>query len=159
MNEMNLEILKRPIEPNEIEWRVQSVRNGKTTIVPYIQSRAVMARFDDAFGVDGWQCSFREWKARGVMCTIKVKFGDEWISKEDGADDTQIEPTKGGISDALKRCGVTFGLGRDLYAYPLTQIEGEFKFVPNQVKQRLHEMTRMINEGNFNQEYVILKAR
>ena len=43
----NYEILRKPIQPNEIEWRVQSAKGGKTTIVPYIQSRAVMNRFDD----------------------------------------------------------------------------------------------------------------
>ena len=45
----NYEILRKPIQPNEIEWRVQSAKGGKTTIVPYIQSRAVMNRFDASY--------------------------------------------------------------------------------------------------------------
>ena len=156
---VNFDILKRPIQSHEIEWRVQSTKNGKTTIVPYIQSRAVMDRFDEAFGADGWKDSYSPWKGKGVLCTLYVKCGDTWVSKEDGADDTAIEPTKGGISDALKRAAVKWGLGRDLYKYPLVQIEGEVRYIPYQVKTRLHGMTKAINEGSFKDDYVLIKMK
>jgi hypothetical protein len=153
----NYEILRKPIQPNEIEWRVQSAKGGKTTIVPYIQSRAVMNRFDEAFGPEGWKDEYREWKGKGVMCTLSVigQHGD-WISKEDGADDTAIESTKGGISDALKRAAVKWGMGRDLYEYPLVQIEGEMRFVPGEIRGRLDQMTTMINAGDFTKKYVLI---
>ena len=156
---MNFEVLRKPIEAYEIEWRVQSSKNNKTTIVPYIQSRAVMNRFDDAFGAENWKAEYREWKGRGVMCKLSVKIDGEWVSKEDGADDTAIEPTKGGISDALKRASVIWGLSRDLYKYPLVQIEGELRFIPFQVQQRLHEMTKLINEGKFSDSYVLINHK
>jgi len=156
---MNIEILKKPIQANEIEWRIQSAKNGKTTIVPYIQSRAVMDRFDEAFGPENWKDSYQPWKGKGVLCTIYVRFGDTWVSKEDGADDTQIEPTKGGISDALKRCAVKWGLARNLYKYPLVQLEGEMRFIPRQAKLRLNRMTEMINSGSFTDDYVLIKAQ
>jgi hypothetical protein len=38
-----------------------------------------------------------------------------WISRCDGADDTNIEGAKGGLSDAFKRAAVKFGIGRYLY--------------------------------------------
>ena len=38
-----------------------------------------------------------------------------WISKSDGADDSNIEGAKGGLSDAFKRAAVKFGIGRYLY--------------------------------------------
>jgi hypothetical protein len=159
----NYEILRKPIQPNEIEWRVQSAKGGKTTIVPYITSRAVMNRFDDAFGPAGWKDEYREWKGKGVMCTLSVRINcaDEvlWISKEDGADDTAIESTKGGISDALKRAAVKWGMGRDLYEYPLVQIEGEMRFVPREIRGRLDQMTSMINDGQFTQQYVLIKKQ
>ena len=39
---MNLEALIRPIEPAELEWKIQSWNKDKTktTIVPYITSRS-----------------------------------------------------------------------------------------------------------------------
>ena len=152
-----IEVLRRPITAQEIEWRVQSTRNGKTTIVPYIQSRAVMDRFDEAFGAENWKDSYTPWKTKGVLCTLYVKFGDTWVSKEDGADDTAIEATKGGISDALKRCAVKWGLARDLYKYPLVQIEGEVRYIPRQAIPRLNKMTQLINEGSFKDDYVLIK--
>jgi hypothetical protein len=153
------EILRQPIQPNEIEWRVQSAKGGKTTIVPYIQSRAVMNRLDEAFGPENWQDSYREWKGKGVMCTLSIRHDGEWISKEDGADDTAIESTKGGISDALKRAAVKIGVARDLYDYPLVQLEGEMRFVPREIRGRLDEMTRMINDGQFTQQYVLIREK
>ena len=45
---------------------------------------------------------------------LELKDG-EWITKSDGADDSNIEGAKGGISDALKRAAVLFGIGRYLY--------------------------------------------
>ena len=159
----NYEILRKPIQPNEIEWRVQSAKGGKTTIVPYIQSRAVMNRFDEAFGPEGWKDEYREWKGKGVMCTLSVRISSVkegiWVSKEDGADDTAIESTKGGISDALKRAVVKWGMGRDLYEYPLVQIEGEMRFVPREIRGRLDQMTTMINDGQFTQQYVLIKKQ
>ena len=155
----NYKILRQPIQPNEIEWRVQSAKGGKTTIVPYITSRAVMNRFDDAFGPENWKDSYSVWKEKGVLCTLYVKCEDEWVSKEDGADDTAIESTKGGISDALKRAAVKWGLARDLYEYPLVQIEGEMRFVPREIRGRLDQMTTMINDGQFTQQYVLIKKQ
>ena len=90
------------------------------------------------------------------MCTLSVKTEDGWISKEDGADDTAIESTKGGISDALKRAAVKWGMGRDLYEYPLVQIEGEMRFVPREIRGRLDQMTTMINDGQFTKQYVLI---
>ena len=160
-NNNNIQALHRPIQPHEIEWRVQSSRNNKTTIVPYITSRAVMTRFDEAFGAMYWKDEYREYKGKGVLCTLSVYCLDkgEWIAKQDGADDTAIEPTKGGISDAIKRAAVKWGLGRDLYQYPLVQIEGEVRYIPNQVKTRLHGMTNAINEGSFKDDYVLIKMK
>ncbi|MFD1104199.1 Rad52/Rad22 family DNA repair protein, partial [Sphingobium olei] len=48
-------------------------------------------------------------------CTIAIKCGDEWISKSDGAGDTDVEGQKGAVSDAFKRAAVKWGVGRYLY--------------------------------------------
>jgi hypothetical protein len=48
---------------------------------------------------------------------------NEWIGKSDGAGDSAIEGAKGGISDALKRAGVRWGIGRYLYYLPTKWVE------------------------------------
>ena len=50
-----------------------------------------------------------------MICSLSCKVGDNWITKADGAGDTDIEGEKGGISDALKRAAVVWGIGRYLY--------------------------------------------
>jgi len=159
--EQSLEIISKPILPDEIEWKVQSYskdKSGKVTktiIVPYIQVRAVMDRFDAAFGPLGWKSSFRD-IGDGFICTLSVFDGENWISKEDGANKTTIEPVKGGISDSMKRAAHQFGLGRGLYNYPKVFLTGEFRYIPDEAIKRLNNMVTLINQGNFNKKIVIL---
>ena len=59
---------------------------------------------------------FKEWKGKSQLCGISIWDEDkhEWLTKYDGADDTNMEATKGGLSDAMKRAAVQFGIG-DVY--------------------------------------------
>lgn len=150
---MKLEALTRPIEPHEIEWKIQSYTKdkSKTIIVPYVTARCVMDRLDECFGVLGWGTKFEETKS-GMLCTISV----EGVSKQDGASLTTIEPIKGGISDSLKRAAHQFGIGRGLYDYPRVMLKGEIKFLPDETLTRLHKMTEVINQGKFTQKLVII---
>lgn len=154
---MNKE-LTAPIRPDEIEWRVQSAKDGKMTIVPYITNRCVMERFDKAFGATKWRSEFREIQ-NGFICRLTVDYDGHVIYREDGASKTGIEPEKGGISDSMKRAAVQFGLGRDLYNYPRVQIADGGKFIPFWAYDRLAKMTEAINSGTFKGEYVLLEKK
>ena len=104
--------------PECIEWRISQVyKNGKARVLAYITSRAVMDRLDEVFGLSGW-CDEYEFIGDNVVCRLSIKIGDAWITKVDGAPQTHIEAFKGGISDALKRAAVKFGVGRYLYDLP-----------------------------------------
>jgi hypothetical protein len=116
------EKLKEPFLPEEIEWRVGSTTHDKTRglAVAYVTNRAIQDRLDDTFGPSGWQNEFRVWKGESQICGISV-WDDEkgqWITKWDGADDSQTEATKGGLSDAMKRAAYQWGIGRYLYKLP-----------------------------------------
>ena len=153
----NFEILQKPITPPEIEWKVQSYTKdkSKTIIVPYVTARCVMDRFDAAFGVEGWKTEFREVDG-GFICRMSVKVENEWVWKEDGANKTDIEPVKGGISDSLKRAAHQWGLGRSLYSYPRVMLTGEIRYISSEIIERLSKMVLAINNGEFNKEVVIL---
>lgn len=117
---MIMEKLRRPFEEEEIEWRVQQSgeKNGKVwaVVLAYVTNRAIMDRLDEVFGVGGWKNEFLPTPSMdGVMCGISVKIGDEWVTKYDGAENTQVEAVKGGLSSAMKRTAVQFGIGRYLY--------------------------------------------
>ena len=150
------EILTAPIQPKEIEWRVQSVTStGKMIVVPYINNRCVMQRFDAAFGAANWTSEFRE-IGNGFICRLTVTIDKKQVYREDGASKTNIEPEKGGISDAMKRAAVQFGLGRCLYDYPKVFIECSDKYIPDWAQDKLTKLVEWVNLGNF-KEVIILK--
>lgn len=109
--------LQEPFPPEDIEWRVGSTNTDKTKgiALAYVTNRAIMNRLDSIFGPFGWKNEFREWKESSQLCGISVKVDGEWITKWDGADDSQTEAVKGGLSDAMKRAGYQWGIGRYLY--------------------------------------------
>lgn len=117
---MEWENLSAEFPKEAVHWRVQGTpyeRNGKFSAMAlaYIDARDVMDRLDDVCGPDGWQDSYVETPSGRVICTLSIWSGTEWVSKSDGAGGTQVESEKGGISDALKRAAVKWGIGRYLY--------------------------------------------
>ena len=101
--------LKRPFK--NVKWR-KGYKNGKDLV--YIDARDVMDRLDSVFGVDGWQTKY-EYLGGRMICNLSIRLNDTWITKSDGAGDSNIEGEKGGISDSLKRAAVLLGIGRYLY--------------------------------------------
>ncbi|WP_243664619.1 Rad52/Rad22 family DNA repair protein [Rhodothermus marinus] len=67
---------------------------------------------------ENWRNEFRPGPGGGVLCGISIRIGDEWITKWDGAENTDIEPVKGGLSSAMRRAAVQWGIGRYLYRLP-----------------------------------------
>jgi hypothetical protein len=84
-------------------------------VLAYVTNRAIQQRLDDVFGIFGWKNDFMPAPDGGVMCGISVKFGNDWVTKYDAAPNTDVEAVKGGISNAMKRSAVQWGIGRYLY--------------------------------------------
>ncbi|MGL4108351.1 Rad52/Rad22 family DNA repair protein [Clostridium sp. LP20] len=122
-----LEELRKPFGEKEIEWRVQQcgISNNKpwAMVLCYVQARAIQNRLDHVFGWNGWKVEYRTCNGdTNIICRISVydETTKEWIYKEDGASESNVEPFKGGISGSLKRCASSgFGIGR--YLYNLTE--------------------------------------
>ena len=105
---------------DEIEWRVgqtgMSNNEPWVTLLTYLDARAVMNRLDDACGQTNWSDSYQRNADGGVLCTLSIRTEDGWVSKTDIGVNTDIEPVKGGVSDALKRAFVKWSHGaRQLY--------------------------------------------
>ncbi|MBP0998433.1 recombinase [Serratia fonticola] len=116
---MDLARLDEPFAIEDIEWRVQQcgmASNGPWAMVLcYVTNRAIMKRLDEVCGKTGWRNEFQPSPGGGVLCGISIKHEGEWITKWDGAENTQVEAVKGGISGAMKRAAVQWGIGRYLY--------------------------------------------
>ena len=121
--------LQAPFMASEIEWRVGSTTKDKAKglALAYVTNRAIQNRLDDVFGCFGWRNEFKEWRSNSQICGISIKHGDDWITKWDGADDSNMEATKGGLSDAMKRAAYQWGIGRYLYKLPQQWVSIEQK--------------------------------
>ena len=117
---MDLRKLKDCFEPNDIEWRLQQcgkTKEGKIwgMALAYVTNRAIMNRLDEVCGPENWKNEYIPAPDGGILCGISIKVGDEWVTKWDGAENTDIEAVKGGLSGAMKRAAVQWGIGRYLY--------------------------------------------
>jgi hypothetical protein len=120
---MDLGKLKEPFSEEDIEWRIQQsgVKNGKpwAIILAYVTNRAIMNRLDEVCGQEFWWNQFQTGPDGGVLCGITISTGNvtgDVVTKWDGAPNTDVESIKGGLSGAMKRAAVQWGIGRYLYS-------------------------------------------
>lgn len=110
---MDLKLLQKKIP---YKWKPQGQDKNKTkwSCVAYIDARDVMDVLDEVVGVENWQKKFYQVK-NTMCCSIGIKIDNEWIWKDDGGSESDYEKEKGEVSDAFKRAGVNWGIGRFLY--------------------------------------------
>jgi hypothetical protein len=110
--------LKEPFDPDEVSWKVisQGIKNDEpwALVVPYLEARPLMNRLDNVVGPENWKDDY-EPIGTGFFGALSIFFNGDWITKKDGADETEISAFKGGLSDAFKRVCVKWGMGRYLY--------------------------------------------
>lgn len=125
MEQEKLDQLKAPIDKEHLSVRViQVMKNRKwERLAFYADNRAVMSRLDDAVGVANWKNKFKHGPDGGVICGISIYIGGEWVTKWDGAENTDIEKVKGGLSNSMRRAAVQWGIGRDIYSLPSIFLE------------------------------------
>lgn len=125
------EIAARLLEPfdekTELEWIITACGGQGSDIwaqcTPYVDNRAIQRRLDAVVGAFNWRNEFKpgpDDKYGGVVCGISIRHPEtgEWITKHDGAEGSKTEPMKGGLSNAMKRAAVQWGIGRYLYDAP-----------------------------------------
>lgn len=127
---MDTKALAEEFPREAVHWRVQGTpfeRNGKfiAKALAYIDARDVMDRLDEVCQPENWQADYQETPSGRVICRIGIFIEDRWVWKSDGAGSTQVEGEKGGISDALKRAAVAWGIGRYLYRLDSPWVECE----------------------------------
>ena len=122
--------LSEPFPSADVEWRVTKVHQRSGLAVPYITSRAIQTRLDHVVGPFCWRTRYIPWHqyipkpSRGEnpeadrtpvasqLCGLSIYDEEkrEWIEKIDGAENTDFESIKGGISDSFKRAAVLWGI-------------------------------------------------
>ena len=135
---MELNNLSKPLEIQDIDFRVQSInKGGYATILAYKDARVDIKRLNDVCGVLGWK---REHTRDNKNCIVSIwdQENKHWVSKEDTGTESMADSQKGLASDSFKRACFNLGIGIELYDYPIIQIKlnpNEFKIENQKVKQ------------------------
>lgn len=114
----------RKLNKSEIDFRVGMIKKtGEKvwcTLLAYKDARVDMAMLDDEFGQMYWQTEYKR-DSKGVLqCGIGVfdSAHNHWVWKWSNGTESQTEAQKGEYSDAFKRAGFMWGIGRELYDVP-----------------------------------------
>lgn len=120
----------RLLKANEIEVKVKQVKENGCVALLYKTARTDMDILDEEYGVENWQCEYEEIKGN-MYCKIGVwsEKLSQWIWKQDcgieSREDGEGNEKKGEASDAFKRAGFKFGIGRELYTAPFIWISSD----------------------------------
>ena len=120
---MDLTKLRKPLEIHEIDFRVQSInKGGYATILAYKDARVDINRLDEVCTPLGWK---REHTRDNHNCIVSIwdEKNKQWVSKEDTGTESNTEKEKGLASDSFKRACFNWGVGIELYDYPIISVK------------------------------------
>lgn len=115
----------RKLNANEINVKVKQVNENGCLLLLYKDARVDMQILDEEVGPGNWQCDYKTINGVlycGIGIAVKENGNTNWVWKwdcgiESKADDDGNEK-KGEASDAFKRAGFKWGIGRELYTTP-----------------------------------------
>lgn len=114
-------LLAAPFAETELRWKPRSVSGTKCLALPYVTAAAVITRLTEVLAPDGWEDSYQVLPSGAVICQLRCRLGEAWITRQDVGIPSQQEAIKGCFSDSLKRAARKFGVG--LY---LTRLGGQW---------------------------------
>lgn len=124
----------RLLKKDEIECRVSRISEKGVVLLLYKTARTDADILDESIGSSRWQNDFKIvdgvlYGGIGIHTLIELRFPDghretktEWVWKWDAGTESNTEAEKGRASDAFKRAGFKWGIGRELYSAPFTFI-------------------------------------
>ena len=122
----------RDLKANEIDVRVQSVKEKGLVLLLYKDARVDMNILDETVGSARWQREHYECKGNlfcRVGIVVETKKGEsifpEWVWKSDCGTESNTEAQKGEASDSFKRACFNWGIGRELYTSPFIWVPAE----------------------------------
>ena len=107
----------RKLNADEIEVRVKQVGEKGATALLYKTARTDMQLLDETVGADAWSCDYKEIKGN-LFCGITIDGVTKWDCGIESREDNEGNEKKGEASDAFKRAGFRWGIGRELYTSP-----------------------------------------
>ena len=123
----------RLLNENDIEVRVKKVTEKGAVALLYKTARVDMDILDETVGPENWTDDYKEIKGN-LYCGIGIQFPDaegyawKWDCGIESREDEDGNQKKGEASDAFKRAGFKWGIGRELYTAPFIRLkESEYQ--------------------------------
>ena len=115
----------RLLNADEIECRISMIKENGLSLLLYKTARTDANLLDETVGEFNWQNDFK--LVDGVLYGgIGIFDGhDDFIWKWDAGTESNTEAEKGRASDAFKRAGFKWGIGRELYTAPFIWITAD----------------------------------
>jgi len=132
------------------KWKVQSYNSKdrltatRATCVAYIDSRDVQEILDKSVGPENWQDDYKVIN-ENLYCGIGIRIGDDWVWKWDCGTESDYEAEKGEASDAFKRAGVKWGVGRFLYDLEIKYVDVLGGKIVDGNKKPIYNLTKHFN--------------
>lgn len=125
----------RLLKENEIECRVKKCTEKGAVILLYKTARTDMDILDETIGPMNWDSDYKEIKGN-LYCGIGIKGNDgapvwKWDCGIESREDGDGNQKKGEASDAFKRAGFKWGIGRELYTAPFIFIPADKMTITN----------------------------
>lgn len=118
----------RDLTADEIDCRVQSIKNTGLVLLLYKDARVDQTILDETVGVENWQREHYECKGN-LFCRVGIDTNAKnanttprWVWKADCGTESNTEAQKGEASDSFKRACFNWGIGRELYTAPFIWI-------------------------------------
>ena len=124
----------RLLKADEIECRVSRCSEKGVVLLLYKTARTDADLLDETVDPQNWQNDFKVVDGTlygGIGIRVNETFArddgtieawNEWVWKWDAGTESNTEAEKGRASDAFKRAGFKWGIGRELYSAPFTFI-------------------------------------
>lgn len=127
----------RDLNKDDIECRVQSVKENGLILLLYKNARVDMAILDETVGPENWQREHYECKGN-LFCRVGININHDdtegipnFVWKSDCGTESNTEKEKGEASDSFKRACFNWGIGRELYTAPFIWIPADKYEVKN----------------------------
>ena len=113
----------RLLKADEIEVKIKQVSEKGAVALLYKTARTDMQILDDTVGAMNWETDYKVIKDNlycgiGIRNVTNDKITWKWDCGTESREDGEGNEKKGEASDAFKRAGFKWGIGRELYTAP-----------------------------------------
>lgn len=119
----------RLLKADEIEVKVKQIKQNGSVFLLYKTARTDMALLDETVGPMSWQSDYRVindnlYAGIGIH-SAEIGWIWKWDCGVESREDGDGNEKKGEASDAFKRAGFKWGIGRELYTAPFIWISSD----------------------------------